>query len=230
MTDDRVLGLIPARGGSKGIPRKNVREFAGDPLIAHTIRAALNADTVDRTLVSSDDEEIMSTAREYGADVPFKRPAELATDDAPTGPVVEHALHYLEDEAGESYGTVVLLQPTSPLRMASHVDEAVARYRETDATSLVTTSEDHSYRWRETAHGAERMNYRGDRKRRQDKSPEYVENGAIYIVRADEFMTTGDLQAGVTALYVMDQIHSIDVDEQFDLWLAENVYTEWLDR
>jgi len=221
----KTLGLIPCRGGSKGIPRKNVQPVAGEPLLAHTVAASRDAESVDRTLVSTDDEEIRAAAREAGASAPFLRPDELATDEAPVEPTVEHALEYLADE-GERYDTVALLQATSPLRTATHVDEAVARYEAKRADSLVAVSEDHSYRWRRTDEGAERRNY-DSRKRRQDKAPEYVESGAIYLVDADRFRETGDLQTGRTALYVLDRVSALDVDEPFELWLADRVLREW---
>ncbi|MFB6139897.1 MAG: acylneuraminate cytidylyltransferase family protein [Halosimplex sp.] len=222
----RTLGLIPCRGGSKGIRRKNVQPVAGEPLLAHTVRASLDADGVDRTVVSTDDDEIAEAAQEAGADVPFARPAELATDEAPTEPVIEHALEYLRDEAGETYDTVVLLQATSPLRNATHVDEALARYDSEGADSLVAVSEDHSYRWRRTGDGAERINY-DSRTRRQEKEPEYVESGALYAVDAAQFLETGDLQVGRTALYVLDDVAAFDIDEPFELWLADKILREW---
>jgi len=214
-----VLGLLPARGGSKGIPRKNVREVDGQPLLHYSVKAGREAEVVDRTVVSTEDEEIRQVARECGADVPFRRPTELATDDAPTEPVIEHALRYFKD-AGTSYDTVVLLQPTSPLRTAAHVDEAFAQYRASDADSLVSVYADESYRWERGSDGASRKNYPEGRTRRQDKPPEFVENGAIYAADANSFLDTGDLQVGRTALFVMDRLTSVDVDEPEELKLA----------
>ncbi len=125
-----ILALIPARGGSKSIPRKNIRPFAGHPLIAWSIAAARAAETVTRIIVSTDDEEIAAVARRYGADVPFMRPAELAQDDTPDLPVFEHALRVLEE--GENYRPeiIVHLRPTSPLRKVWHIDQAVLRLLE----------------------------------------------------------------------------------------------------
>jgi CMP-N-acetylneuraminic acid synthetase len=223
---DSVLGLIPCRGGSKGIPRKNVREVAGEPLLAHTVRASLDADHVDRTVVSTDDEEIKTAALAAGADVPFDRPDELATDEALVEPVIEHAVEWLRENEGEEYDTILLLQATAPLRTAAQVDQAVERYRDRDADSLVAVSEGDSYRWHETDEGAEIVNY-GSRKRRQDKEPEYIESGALYGVDTDLFLETGDLQAGRTTLYVLDQVSAIDIDEPFELWMADKILREW---
>ena len=221
-----VLGLVPCRGGSKGIPRKNVREVAGEPLLAHTVRASRDAERVDRTVVSTDDAEIKEAALEAGADVPFDRPAELATDEALIEPVIEHAVEWLREHEGETYDTIALLQATAPLRTAEHVDEAVATYEAEDADSLVAVSEGDSYRWRETPDGAEIVNY-DSRKRRQEKEPEYVESGALYLVDTDLFLETGDLQAGKTALSVLDRVSALDIDEPFELWMADEILSEW---
>jgi CMP-N-acetylneuraminic acid synthetase len=221
-----VLGLIPCRGGSKGIPRKNVKPVGGKPLLAHTVEAGHEADRIDRTVVSTDDPEIKEAALEAGADVPFDRPADLATDEAPMEPVVEHAVEWLHEHEGETYDTVALLQATSPLRMPDHVDEAVEQYESADANSLVAVSEGDSYRWRETDEGAEIVNY-DHRQRRQDKEPEYVESGALYLVDTDLFLETGDLQAGRTTLFVLDQVSALDIDDPFELWLADRILSEW---
>lgn len=221
-----VLGLIPCRGGSKGVPRKNIREVAGEPLLAHTVRASRNAERIDRTVVSTDDTEIKEAALEAGANVPFDRPDELATDETPIQPVVEHALNWLRENEGEIYDTVALLQATSPLRTADQVDEALEKYESEDADSLVAVSEGDSYRWRETDEGTEIVNY-DSRKRRQKKEPEYIESGAIYLVNADLFLETSDLQAGRTTLFVIDQISALDIDEPFELWMADKVLSEW---
>ena len=132
-----VLALIPARGGSKGVPRKNVRDLAGRPMIAWTIEAAHGSRYVDRIVLSSDDEEIIKTARQHGCDVPFVRPPELATDEADSLSVVRHALSMLP----EHYDFLVLLQPTSPLRVTADIDGAVERCAETGAAVCVSVCE-----------------------------------------------------------------------------------------
>lgn len=218
-----LLGLIPARGGSKGIPRKNIRDVCGKPLLAYSIEASQEAASVDRTIVSTDDEEIAQVAREYGADVPFRRPDELATDTAPTEPVIEHALEFFSDERDGSFETVAVLQPTSPLREADHIDAAISKFEDTGADSLVSVFEDVSYRWEQTDNGARRKNYTGGRKRRQEKEPEYVENGAIYLAKSEPFLQTVDLQVGRTELFVMDRLSSVDVDEPVELELVEHI-------
>jgi N-acylneuraminate cytidylyltransferase len=130
MVTAEVLALIPARGGSKSIPRKNIRPFAGHPLLAYSIAAALAAETVTRLIVSTDDAEIAAVARQYGAEVPFLRPVELAQDDTPDLPVFQHALRWLEENEGYRPEIVVQLRPTSPLRRVHHIDQAVYRLLE----------------------------------------------------------------------------------------------------
>lgn len=218
------LGIIPARAGSKGVDQKNIRSLGGQPLIAHTIKAANAANELDRAIVTTDDTQIQQVAREHGGEAPFRRPSELATDEAAMAPVVEHALTYLEDEENYSFSGVVLLQPTSPLRTTSHIDCAIRQHRESDVTTVVSVYEDHSYRWRPQERGARQLNYTGSTHRRQDKTPEYVENGAIYIVNREHFVEHGELRGGTVGLFEMDERESIDIDTEFDLWLAEQIH------
>jgi len=226
MTESNVLGLIPARGGSKGVPRKNIRELAGIPLIAHSIQAARDATAIDSVVVSTDDEEIAEVAESYGARVPFMRPSELATDEAPTAPVITDALETLY-EAGEAYDTFVLLQPTSPLRTATHINEAYSLYEESDADSVISVYPTYDTRWERTSKGAKRLNYTDAAKRRQDRDPEYVINGAIYVTDVEQFIDTEKTITGITKMYEMPERESVDIDEPFDLWLAEQILTEW---
>lgn len=225
MTED-VLALIPARGGSKGLYQKNIRNLCGRPLITYSIDAGLESSSVDRVVVSSDNEAIRSIADDHGADVPFERPDELATDDAPTAPVVVHALDWFDREAAKSYETVVLLQPTSPLRTSDHVDDALEQFERTEADSLLSVYPTYSHRWERTDGGAKRLNYTGKRKRRQEKEPEYVENGAIYVVDANQFREEKDFSVGKTVLYEMDESTSVDIDNETDMAIAECLLSE----
>jgi N-acylneuraminate cytidylyltransferase/CMP-N,N'-diacetyllegionaminic acid synthase len=220
---DNYLGLIPARGGSKGVERKNIQIFAGEPLIGHTIRSANEAQNIDRIIVTTDDEEIKSVAESYGAEVPFIRPSELATDEAPTNLVIDHALFHLETEEDYLPEAVVLLQPTSPLRTAEHIDGAIDAHLEKDVTTVISVYRDHSYRWQPDEPGATQLNYTGSSSRRQDKQPEYVENGAIYATETLHFLDKGKIRGGSIGLFEMSKRESIDIDTEFDFWLAETI-------
>lgn len=217
MTTNSTLAIIPARGGSKGVKRKNIRDLDGRPLIAYTIDAAQESGEVDRAIVSTDNQKIADAAIAAGAEVPFMRPAELAEDATPTEPVLTHALEQLD----EQFDQFVLLQPTSPLRTAEHVTEAVRKYTDSSANSLVSVHQSKNYRWRYTDEGATQVNFGGDRSRRQDKRPEFAENGAIYITDVEAYLRTENLMCGRTDLYEMSERSTVDIDTLFDLWVAE---------
>jgi N-acylneuraminate cytidylyltransferase len=134
-----VLAIIPARGGSKSIPRKNILDFAGYPLIAYSIAASLGSETVDRVIVSTDDEEIADISRSYGAETPFLRPAEFSQDETPDLPVFIHALEWLEREENYQPDIIIQLRPTSPLRKVSHIDQAVYQLLEKPQADAVRT-------------------------------------------------------------------------------------------
>ena len=215
---ENIVGLIPARGGSKGIPRKNLVELAGKPLVAWTIGAACAASTLARVVVSTDADEIGVLARELGVDV-LDRPGELAADETPMLDVVRHAL----GEIGEC-DVLVLLQPTSPLRRAAHVDEAVSLLIDSAADAVVSVVEV-PHRFRPSSlmelHDG-RLEPLADvaHTRRQDKPLVYARNGpAILALRPDRL--GDDLYAGDLRPYVMAQRDSVDVDSAEDLELAE---------
>lgn len=134
-----VLAIIPARGGSKSIPRKNIRPFAGHPLIAYSIAAGLAAETVSRVVVSTDDEQIAAISRRYGAETPFMRPEEFSQDDTPDLPVFQHALRWLRENEGYRPEMIVQLRPTSPLRRVRHIDQAVHRLLDRPEANAVRT-------------------------------------------------------------------------------------------
>ncbi|HYZ77594.1 MAG TPA: acylneuraminate cytidylyltransferase family protein [Gaiellaceae bacterium] len=213
-----VVALIPARGGSKAIPRKNLAPLGGRPLLAWAVDAARESQAVTRTLVSTDDGEIAETARGLGAEV-LDRPPELAADETPMRDVIEHAVRELPRA-----DVLVLLQPTSPLRRARHVDEAVELLLTSGADSVVSVVEvPHRYR------PGSLMALDGDRlvrladdhaATRQEKPLVYARNGpAILALRADRIGP--DLYGGDCRAYVMEQRDSVDVDDPFDLELAE---------
>lgn len=217
-----VLAIIPARGGSKGIPQKNIRNVAGKPLLAWTLEAAAAASYLDRTIVSSDDHEVIQVARALGADVPFVRPAELARDDTPGVAPVLHALSVLS-----GFDLVVLLQPTSPLRSAADIDAAIERLVETDAMSCVSVTEaaDHPY-WTYRVNEAGRLVPfielpPGSATRRQDLPRAFSLNGAVYVARVPWLMENRAFVGPATIASEMPAERSLDVDSLPDLAAAE---------
>jgi CMP-N-acetylneuraminic acid synthetase len=212
-----ILGLIPARGGSKGIPRKNLARLAGRPLLAWTVAAAQESDTVTRAVVSTEDDEIAATADSLGAEV-LRRPPELGADETPMRAVIDHALAELD-----ATEVLVLLQPTSPLRRPEHIDDAVRLLLDSDADCVVSVVEV-SHRFAPDSLMAlddGRLVPLGESAtRRQEKRPLYARNGpAVLALRPDRLGS--DLYGGDCRAYLMRPEDSLDVDGPFDLELAE---------
>ena len=225
----RVLALITARGGSKGLARKNIAPLGGRPMIAWTIAAARESRSVDRTILSSDDDEIIAVARAWGCAVPFVRPADLARDDTPSEPVVLHAL----DTLPESFDIVVLLQPTSPLRSADDIDQCLARLCEADAPCCVTVTQPaKSPYWMYTMEGCGRLAPlladSAVTTRRQGLPSVYVLNGAMYAALVPWFRERRTFLAEETVGHVMPPERSVDVDTELDLALAKSILSETL--
>lgn len=212
----RLLAIISARGGSKGVPRKNIRPLGGKPLIAWTIDAAKQASCIDRLIVSTEDEEIASLALDLGADVPFMRPSELAADDAPG---VAPVLHAISELAG--YDWVLLLQPTSPLRSAGDIDGIWNFCQERSAASAVSVCEvgKHPY-WMYQFDAARRLKPFSEGSpyvlRRQDLPQAYALNGALYLAKADWLVKRGNFIGSETLGYVMPPERSVDLDTPQD--------------
>ena len=217
-----VLGLIPARGGSKGLPRKNIRPLGGRPLLAWTADAARASRYVDRIVVSTDDVEIASVATAAGLDVPFLRPAELARDDTPGIDPVLHALGQLP-----AFDVVVLLQPTSPLRRASDIDGCVERMLATGAPVCVSVRRafDHPYWTYRCDVDGVLLPYAhdpgGEIHRRQDLPPAFVENGAVYAARVPWLLSHRSFVGDRTVAYEMPADRSLDIDTADELQRAE---------
>jgi CMP-N-acetylneuraminic acid synthetase len=210
-----VLGLITARGGSKGLPGKNIRPAAGKPLIAWTIEAGLASKYLDRLVLSSDDDAIIAAARQYGCEVPFRRGAALAADDTSSIAVVTDAL-----ERCPGYDWVVLLQPTSPLRTAEDIDASLERCMAAGAPACVSVREaEESPYWmywlREGAHLAPVLPER-QFTRRQDLPPAYVLNGAVYVADVQWLLRTRTFLAAETVAYEMSPGRSLDIDTEAD--------------
>ena len=213
----KTLGIIPARGGSKGIPKKNIKLLNGKPLIAYTLEAALSS-TIDRVVVSTDCQEIAQIAKQFGVEV-IIRPSELAKDSTPTLPVLQHIVNNIN----ETFDAVVTLQPTSPLRVAKHINEAIERFKNDDmADSLVSVIEvPHNYMPEKL------MDIKGkylvgnsEAKRRQEINRAYARNGAaIYITKAsrlDKYIFGGNILP-----YFMKKINSVDIDYIEDWEIVE---------
>jgi N-acylneuraminate cytidylyltransferase len=220
----KVLAIIAARGGSKGLPGKNLALCGGRPLIAWSALAACGSRFVDRTIASSDDEAILAAARSAGAETPLVRPAELATDDAPMAGVVAHAIA----AAGGGYEVGVLLQATSPLRLTEDIDGALARMAETGARSVVGVTEvDKSPYWMHTLGPDGRLHplfpERATAARRQDLPPVFVLNGAVYVFDVAWFLREKRFVDDATIGYPMPRERSVDVDTARDLALADEL-------
>lgn len=229
MTEHRpsssILGLIPARGGSKGIPRKNIKLIAGKPLIAWTIEAALRSGMLSAVVVTTDDEEIAEVARRHGAQVPFMRPAELAQDGTPGVDPVLHALDMLP-----SHDTVLLLQPTSPLRTTADINDCIEQARRLKAPCMVSVSEaqQHPY-WMYRLDAEQRLRTLLDVPhvtRRQDLPPVYAANGALYYADAAWLRARRTFITTDTAAYVMPAQRAVDLDTLLDWKLAELLLKE----
>lgn len=220
----RTLVIIPARGGSKGIPRKNIKSFDGKPLIYYTIDCARAICPDEDICVSTDDAEIISVVEQYGLKVPFVRPAELATDTAGTYEVLLHALAFYEKQ-GKHYDVVVLLQNTSPFRTPQQVKEALSLYRE-DVDMVVSVKEcaanPYYCVFEENQEGFLNIcKGEGNIFRRQDAPKVYEYNGAIYIMNAKILKTTHMHKMQKRIKYVMDELSSFDLDTMWDWKMAE---------
>jgi CMP-N-acetylneuraminic acid synthetase len=227
-----VLGLIPARGGSKGIARKNIRPLHGKPLLQYTAEAALAARRLSHVLLSTDDEEIATVGRQCGLDVPFMRPSELAQDSTPTLPVVQHALRWLEAR-GARFDAVCLLQPTNPLRRAGDIDGCIELFEESGADSVVTVlpvPAEYNPHWVyfQGPDGVLRLST-GDQApitRRQDLPPAFHREGSVYVTRRDVVMESSSLYGNRTVGYVLTPEGSVNIDDLADWQRAEGMLSQ----
>ncbi len=221
--DRRVLGLIPARGGSKGVPRKNLHPLAGKPLLRWTAEAALASRYIDRVILSTDDDEIAQLGSSLGVEVPFRRPASLASDAALAVDVVRHAIASLE----ERFDYLLYLEPTSPLRLPQDIDACLERLAARDGDFCVSVSlspERPEWMFFLTGDGRlEPVIGRFDARPRQDLPACYVFNGAVYAARVDAFLRDGSLTNESTLAHVMPIERGIDVNTQADFDVAEAI-------
>lgn len=221
-----ILALIPARGGSVRLPRKNILPFAGKPLIAWSIEAALGAGKITKVVVSTDDDEISSVSKKYGAEVPFQRPAELATNTSTTTDVLIHAIEYFKS-INESFDYVIVLQPTSPLRTSTHINEAIDLLNKKEADAIVSVCElAHPIEWcnfiPENLSLENFLDEKVKNKRSQDFVPVYRPNGSIFILDVEKFLNCKKLYFDKNIYaYNMRERTSIDIDTIEDLLMAE---------
>lgn len=220
LNEKTFLAIIPARGGSKRLPRKNILNLAGKPLIAWTIEAALQSKYIDKVLVTSNDDEILKVSNDYGAST-IKRPMHLSQDNSTSFEAISHAI-----ENTQEFDYIVLLQPTSPLRTSGHIDEAIQLIFQKKSDAIISVTEmEHSPLWANTLPENESMDYflREDKnKRSQDLETYYRLNGAIYISLTETLINTGSFfhKTGAYA-YKMDNRSSIDIDNVMDFKFAE---------
>ncbi len=222
-----VLTVIAARGGSKGVPRKNVLPLGGKPMIAWTVEAAVASETLDRVIVSSDDREIIDAAVAFGAEAPFVRPAALAADDTPGVAPVLHALDAVEG----AWDFVVLLQPTSPFRTAEDIDAAVRLCAQSGAPSVVSVAPARtSPYWTYALNGDLTMRpmvaSEGLIGRRQELPPVYELNGAVYVARVAHLREAESFVGPETLAYVMPEERSFEIDTPLDLVVARAVLAQ----
>jgi|SRR5690554_4758541 len=214
-----MLAIIPARGGSKGLPGKNIKLLNGKPLIAHTIEAALNSKSISRVIVSTDDDEIAEISKQYGAEIPFMRPDFLATDNAAAVDVYNYTLDRLENEEDKVITEFIVLQPTSPLRTSVHIEEAIDLYMTKKADSVISyCQEDHPIFWHkfQTDDGRiEEIFEQNYLKNRQEIRPTFYPNGAIYIFKRE--LIRNEIYVNENSyMYLMERNSSVDIDTQED--------------
>jgi len=225
----KVLGVIPARGGSKGVRKKNIKPLRGKPLIAYTIEAGLGATGLTHCMVSTDNEEIAQVSREWGVEVPFIRPAELATDSAKAIPVVRHALMEMEKQYAVTYDAVMMLQPTTPFRTSRDIEQAIELLDQTGADSVISVVD-------VEGHHPARMKYLRDgrlidpdfcesyeNQARQELEPMYLRNGMIYLTRREVLLQDSFKGEDCRALIVESE-RSVNIDTPLDFAYAEFLF------
>lgn len=230
MKDFKILGLIPARGGSRGIPRKNIIPVAGKPLIAYTIEEAIKSRYIDRVIVSTDDEEIAEISKKYDAEVPFMRPKELAGDDTPDLPVFIHTLKWLKDNQDYIPNLIVHLRPTSPLRKVEHIDEAIKILKSNkNADSIRGVCIPYQTPFKMWMIKGRYMKPLLKFKKikelyntpRQLLPPVYWQNGHIEVTRYETIMKKHSMTGDKILPYIMDPEYSIDIDSELNIKLTE---------
>lgn len=222
----RVLGVVIARGGSKGIPGKNIHRLCGKPLLQYTAESAL-ASSLTRVILTTECDQIASVGRDCGLDVPFKRPVELSQDDTPSLPVIQHAVRFLQDR-GDSFDAVLTLQPTNPLRLPSDIDGAIDLMEQTGADSVISftdVGEKHPARMKYIQQNNRVVDppfgEQFEGQRRQDLQPLYLREGSIYLTRTDVLMDQNSFKGNDCRAWMMPIERTCNIDTPFDLVMAE---------
>lgn len=228
----KIAALITARGGSKGIPKKNIIKVCGKPLIHWTVESAMKSKYIDKIFLSTDSDEIINSVKKFTVEVPFKRPKNLSSDKATSTDVILHFINWMKKN-GNEYDTLLLLQPTSPFRKSEHIDSSIKKFLESKkALSLISVTENikSPYLSRKiSADGfVENLFNIKSEKRRQDIPVTYYINGAIYLMEIKNFKKYKTFQTPETLSYIMPYYSSIDIDEPMDLKIAELYYKEKL--
>jgi len=224
-----VLAIIPARANSKGIPGKNLKILSGKPLIAYSIEHAKRSKRISRFIVSTDSRKISDIASACGAEVPFVRPADLASDDAGTIPVLHHAIDWLAENEGYTPDIIVLLQPTSPIRKASDIDQAIDLVSTGKADSVISVNsatKNPYFNMLERVEGKLRLSKFSNAKTRQSAPEVWDINGSIYVCRTEALRKADSFITERTELLVLPKERSVDIDDQIDLQLAELLLTQ----
>jgi len=232
--DKRILAVIPARGGSKRLPNKNIKELCGKPLITWSVEAGLKSKYIDKLIVSTDSDEIARVSRKSGADVPFIRPDYLGTDSASSFDVIKHSIEFLGND-GEHFDYLVLLQPTSPLRTTEDIDLSIEELFRKKANSVTSVCEvDHSPLWSNTLPKSYSMNnfirksVRG--KNSQELKTYYRINGAVYVCLIKSLLEEKSfISKSKSFAYIMDKKKSVDIDTELDFIIAETILKNHLD-
>jgi CMP-N-acetylneuraminic acid synthetase len=225
----QVLGIVTARGGSKGLPRKNISVLCGKPVLQYTAEAALKAERLARVILSTEDAEIAEVGRRCGLEVPFMRPPELARDDTPHVPVLQDAVRKLE-EAGFIYDAIFTLQPTNPLRLSSDIDGAIDLLERTGADSVISfvaVGEKHPARMKFIDDDGRVIDppfaEKSEGQRRQDLPALYLREGSIYLTQHDVLMKHNSVKGRDCRAWIMPQDRACNIDGPFDLFLAEQL-------
>ncbi len=230
----KILATICARGGSKGVKSKNIRELRGKPLIAYTIECFKKWGKADRIICSTDSEELADIAKKYGAEIPFMRPVYLATDNAAKLPVLQHALKECEKLDGCKYDIIIDLDPTAPLRKLNHLDESLKIFLESDANNLVSVCKSYKNPYfnmvelDENGYAILCKKPKTNIIRRQDTPKVYDLNASIYIYRRDFLIETDKIMSDKMIIYEMPEISSIDIDREIDFQFTEFVLKKGL--